>query len=407
MTSEYNGKESYRWLVLGCCTGICFYAMGLTYNMFSMFQPGIEQEIGMTKAQSAAIISLIGGMASIGSILGGRIYTKYGIRKWSAVFGLAMGMGYLALGFLNSVISIYFVMVIVGIAYGAGSMVSAFTIINRWFYKRKGFMTGLSSMGSGIATIICPFFINAMISGLGVRMAMVVHGCVIMTIVIITNMIIRDTPQEKGLLPYGADTPEMAEKTGVLFQEAKRTARYWMVISIGGCTAGFIMPILGQISMIVQDSGYSSAYGATALSLLGAAMLVGKPLYGIITDRWSIQFAHYLTDASMVITIVSGMMIEKGMVMIVIFALSSGFVAAVSSVGPGAWVSRIFGNMDYEKCYSFAAFAGFVCGGAFTLLSGFMRDMTGSYTMMYVIDMIFLLASAVIGYIAFKEKEQY
>lgn len=402
-----SSAGGYRWLVVAACTCICFYSMGLTYNMFTMFQTGIEEHTGMTRVQSSAILSIIMGMAAVGSYIAGKVYSRLSIRHFAALFGLAMGLGYAAMIHCGSLALIYAIAVLIGVSYGAGSMAASYTVVNNWFARRNGTVIGIVSMGSGIATFLCPVIINSMIEDLGIVKAMTLHGCVIASLAAVTWLIIRDDPSQKGLRPYGIEDWKPAEKTGPGYDKVKRTGRYYGVLAIGGLCNCIVLPILGQMSAIIREAGYSAVLAATAVSIIGVTMMVSKPLFGAVIDRFGLMRSFALVILVSFASLTCMLLLDRSRVMVFVLAALFGFMVAVTSVGPGAWIQKLFGSRDYQKILGNSLFVVFVSISAFLLITGTLRSSTGSYTIVFLLDTVLAVIMSVIGIMVFRGGSRY
>lgn len=400
-------KEDYRWLVAAACCCICFYTLGLACNMFSLFQNGIEEQLGISRTQSSAILSLIMAFASVGSFIGARVYSRYGIRNWAAAFGIIVGAGYAVMIHCQNPVLLYGVATLTGIAYGAGSMTASYTIVNNWFMKRNGFVIGIASMGSGIATFACPLIIHWMIGQFGIVWGMMIHGCVIAGFALLTRIVIRDEPEEKGLRPYGIDEWEPGEKTGPGYEAVKRSWRYYVVLILGGAVNACIMPLLGQMASIIKEAGHSGVLAATSVSVLGVTMMLCKPAFGAISDRFGLRVSFVLILVFQGLTLLCCFQLQRGPYMAILLALSAGYMVAVTSVGPGVWIRKLFGSKDYEKTFGNALVVLFLSISGFMLLAGALRNWTGSYTIVFKMDIVLSLLIAVCGILVFREKEQY
>ena len=94
--------------------------------------------------------------------------------------------------------------------YGLGTMIPITMLINRWFVSRQGFALGFASAGSGLATIISPPFITAALEAGGVKLAATLEGSLILIYSLLMFLLLRNTPEEKGLKPYQTSQKETA-----------------------------------------------------------------------------------------------------------------------------------------------------------------------------------------------------
>lgn len=75
-------------------------------------------------------------------------------------------------------------------------------LIGRWFHARRGLAFGIGTTGSGIATIIMPPLITALIEQRSLSFAFYTEAAITALTSLLILLLIRGRPEELGLRPY-------------------------------------------------------------------------------------------------------------------------------------------------------------------------------------------------------------
>jgi MFS family permease len=112
--------------------------------------------------------------------------------------GFFLGLGYLLMTGVNTVWQLYlFFGLIAGVGL-SGMDVILLSTIARWFEKKRGTMSGLIKVGTGVGMGVLPIFVTWVITTYGWRTAFTALGILILIIVIsLAQFLVRD-PAKKG-----------------------------------------------------------------------------------------------------------------------------------------------------------------------------------------------------------------
>ena len=270
-----------------------------------------------------------------------------------------------------------------GIGFAAVSMLVITLYIGNWFDKGRGTITGIALSGSGIGSAIASPIVTACIERFGYQLAYL--GFVGFTLLTILPVLLLCplTPQEVGLLPYGADeqktedtTKASSEGLGLKFRIFTPTfaALVTFVISIV-----LITSLAGHMASLAQDYGYTAQVGALLLSASMVGNVLSKFALGAIADRLG---AFKAIVCSLVTTIC-------GLVLILLnfggqgALLASGFLFGTSfsigSLGNSLLTRHLYGDAQYSEAYSIISLITSIASALGVTIAGFAYDITGSY----------------------------
>jgi MFS family permease len=108
-----------------------------------------------------SISTFIAGSAGI---ITGRLCDKFGPRVIIIGCGISVSIGCLLMSQVHEAWQLYiFYGFFIGVGFG-GTMIPLASIVSRWFFLRRGLMTGIAVAGTGCGTIIMPILARAFIS---------------------------------------------------------------------------------------------------------------------------------------------------------------------------------------------------------------------------------------------------
>jgi MFS family permease len=144
------------------------------YGLVAPFAAALMDRLGMRRVVSAAL-----SLVALGA--GGSIFMT---ASWQLLvfWGLLIGTGT-----------------------GAMALVFAATIANRWFVERRGLVMGVLTAGAATGQLVILPPVAALAESVGWRAASLVIAASALVAVPLVWWIIRDHPEDRGVLPYGAD----------------------------------------------------------------------------------------------------------------------------------------------------------------------------------------------------------
>jgi MFS family permease len=201
-----------------------------------------------------------------------------------------------------------------------------------------------------------------------------------------------------GLFPDGrsAGTLDSGSRLGgVAWRDARQSSTFWLLIAVFVLLAASVHACVIHMPQLFADRGATAENAASAASVVGFALLVGRIASGYFLDRYfggSIALVICLGAALGIALLGIG---GAGRV-----ALAGAFLVGL---GMGAEVdviaflmSRYFGVQSLGATVGFA-FGGFVvAGGVGPLVMGFAFDRTGSYRLPLAAFGVAAIAAAVL-----------
>lgn len=296
-TSALRSRVHPAWWVALVIFLAIFGAAGFRAAPGALMVP-LHEEFGWsTTVMSAAVglnLLLFGLIAPFAAALMDRM----GMRQ---VISLALAL--IALGSAGSVVMtaswqlLIFWGLLIGLGTGSMALVLAATVTNRWFLQRRGLVMGVLTAGNATGQLVILPPVAALAEHLGWRPASLVIGGVALLAVPLVWLVVRDYPEDRGALPYGAD-PEtyvaagrthggaMSRALEGLAYAAKRRA-FWALaaaFAICGATTNGLIGI--HFIPSAHDHGMATTTAAGLLAVVGVFDIVGTIASGWLTDKY-------------------------------------------------------------------------------------------------------------------------
>ncbi len=285
----------YAWLIVIVTFVTLITTAGFRATPGVLIVP-LQNEFGWSRGTISVAVSL--GLVFFGltAPFSAALMERFGVRKVMliALVTVATGAGLTTLMDAPWQLDLLWG-VVVGGATGAVSVPLAATVANRWFYERRGLVTGILTASNASGQMIFLPALAWLATNYGWRWAAASVAIVAMVLVFpIVALVVRDRPQTIGLEPYGAPEPvPVPERSPRPFKPAIdglrlgiRSRTFWLLSATfficGLSTNGLIGTHLIPAAI---DHGMTAVTGASLLALMGLFDVIGTTASGWLTDR--------------------------------------------------------------------------------------------------------------------------
>lgn len=361
-----------QYIILGVALLLC---LGTVYS-YSVFRKPVEETFQIRATLSGIPYMLALFFYAIFMPFGGKLLTRYPPKVVSLLGSVIMSIGWIGAGLSRSysgLVLFYGVLcgIGVGIAYGVPLAVSV-----SWFPENPGLALGTTVVGFGLSPLVTAPLARKLVELSGPLFAFRTLGTLFLATTLPISLLLR--------FPEGQSTRTLNSPSSPhshLLGQGKFWA-LWTSFFIGTFVGLLAISITGPVAQEVLGLSYRSA--ALYVSIFAIFNGAGRPLFGYLVDRRGF---------------VTGALLSYGLVIlasVLFFTLPSPstylFAFALLWMNLGAWLSMaptttytLFGKEAYAQNYGvvFTAYgAGAIAG---TLVSGILRDATGSYLAVFPI----------------------
>ena len=276
--------------------------------------------------------------------------------------------------------------VVRGVGFAAASMLVITLYIGNWFQKGRGTLTGLALSGSGIGSAIASPIVTACIERFGYQTAYLGFvGFTVLTIIPVM-LLCPLTPQEVGMVPYGADENEASAEGGekaaadqALGLKLVYLSLTFIVLVVFVVAVVLVTTLSGHMASLAQDYGYSAQVGALLLSASMVGNVVSKFALGAIADRVGAFKAIVVSLVTSVCGLVLILLNLGGQTALLASGFLYGTCFSVGSLGISLLTRHIFGDAQYSDAYSTISLVTSFASALGVTAAGFAYDLTGSY----------------------------
>jgi sugar phosphate permease len=194
-------KQRYHWLI-ALLVFLEMIVFGGLINSASVFIVPICAELGVNRADYALATVPYTFVCFLSTMMSGFFFRRFGYRR-SALVSLGLVAFSLAVTASSDNLFMFAVSkVLFATGYGVCFTAGSVRIVKQWFHKHQGLVLGAVSMSTGLGGSLMTVFLSALIDRYGWRIAN--YGAAALVVLIgILYLLIRDTPEDLGLKPFG------------------------------------------------------------------------------------------------------------------------------------------------------------------------------------------------------------
>lgn len=413
MSQKKNRIHYAWWILLGLCI-IVGLGKGALNNSAGLFLTPVSKDLGIGMGNLSLYFSVSAVMMIIFLPLGGKLMAKYDTRLILTVSIILQAGAFALFGLMSSVWGWYLLAIPLAVGGVFITVIGGPVLINQWFKKKNGLALGiLSAAGGGLGAIAQPVVGN-LIANQGWRTAYILVGVAVIVIIVpIILLIIKRSPQDKGLRPYGAEemdsassmnTAKGSEKGVTLAVAKKSSAFYGLVIFFFLVTS--IASFSAHIPTFLMNKGFDVTFAGNIMGTFMIGVLIGSLLIGFLTDRIGSKNTALL---AMGLGLIAMCLLLFSVTSTLVITIAVGLFGMVSSsigtLGP-ALTSSLFGNKEYSQIYSNASLGLAISSIVALPAYGYVFDFTGSYNIALYSIIIMLIINIIIIIMAFKGKKK-
>lgn len=398
----------YSWVLVIAASGMAFINSTMTFT-FGLFLKPLATEFNSGRAVIAGARSLSGLLSGVLGIGIGKLTDRHGPRILATFNGILAGLGLLLMSQVNSVWQIY---LLYGVTMAIGLScfnIPTFSTIPRWFTKKRGTALGVVHTGFGLGGMIMTPLVQWLISSYHWRASYLIVG--LLTLVVITPLaqFMKHSPQRIGLKPYGENgtleekQPLALEASAVPVTQAIKTSRFWLFGSILFCFMFCMGVVTTHIFPHATDIGIPATTAASIITVLSGSGIIGKLSIGFISDRIGtrLTLGIYLMGVTLALL---GLLFAKEISALYMFTTLFGIGYGGVITIPAAVTAELFGLEYLSMVFASLMLFGTVGTALGPILAGSLFDITGNYTLAFLICLILGALSVLLSLILVRYK---
>ncbi|MBU0675502.1 MAG: MFS transporter [Proteobacteria bacterium] len=281
----------YGWHIVWSSTLGIFACLGLGRFALGMLLPAMGASLGLDYSQMGLIstINFTGYLLAV--LVCGTVAARIGHRATIALALLIVGLSMMLIGISHAYLMILVLYFFTGLGSG-GANVPIMALSSSWFTSsRRGRATGFVVIGSGFAILLAGKLVpwlNSRGGAEGWRSGWLVLGGLVLVVFLIDALVLRNSPRDMGLEPYGEKAP-VADR-GEWCEPEKRISRKNLahlgaLYFLFGAT--YVVYVTFIVTSMIRDRGFSEALAGNFWAWVGGLSLMSGPIFGTMSDRFS------------------------------------------------------------------------------------------------------------------------
>lgn len=404
---EKKGNSPRHWAIAVLAFLLVFFAVGAIVTAYSTTSYYVMQEWGINNTQNGTMITVRTFTAIIAMYVAQFYYKKLPVRIGLPI-GLLLGaVGYAIFAIANSMSMGLVAMVLLGFSHGLAGMYAVTLLVNRWFIKRKGLVLGIVTTGSGFTTMIFPPLLVKLVENYSLSLTFWVVAAIFAVLAVIAFLVVANYPEDVGLVAMGAnEAPEEVKNKRTVTDKFAPNKTHLVLMLITAFLVGPICYSQGQFrTLAFTSNGWDVAAAAAATSTYGLMVIIGKLIYGPITDRWSfrkstVPFFLILGLSHVMLSMAGASWFNQTTALIANFLYGVG--GPVCTIGLALYGIEMAPEGQQEKWASYYLVVYNAGALIFNQLCGIMADAAGnSYNGVFIMFAVLSVVAAVTSQLAY------
>ncbi len=399
----------YAWVILLCSILMAVAGFGVVGSVSGNFVTPVVREFNVSVSSFTMFTSVEAASMALLYTVASKILTK---KKIGRVMGIALLLefvGIALMGLYRSIPFFYFS----GMLLGIGAAFTRFTaipiLINMWFKKKAGFALGLTISFGSVGGIVFNYLSAVFITSYGWRNAYFILALIGAIISVPLVFVLVKSPQDKGILPYGAEEADDSEaklnasqqiEWGPTRREAMRKPLFYLVwitcmcYSIGSCMSGYVA------NFTTMELGQTITFGATVSIAVTVGTVLCSSILGILNDKLGVR-AGLLWGAVFSVAGMSMMILSiKNSALLIPAAVVMGLGNSMYTVQAPLIARSTLGGKHYAAIWAVMMTGNSLVGALSFAPMGLFYDKVGSYKGAFILCMAMYAAGLIFGSIA-------
>ena len=414
----------YGWKLVGVSGFVMVVTTTPMFHAMGLWFVALESAFGWNRTQLSVAFALTRIEGGILGPVEGYLVDKLGTRRMVFIGLTIMGIGMLMLGQTRSLWMFYMAYLVMALGQGLGSWLPLMTMLNEWFNRKRamamGWSNSISRFGSLLLIPAIAWSIDPETDTLGFRMTATIIGVFLIIIAYPLSRLIRNRPEDWGLLPDGdtpapkdtangtsesdgAPTPDASE-LGFTVKQALWTPAFWF-ISIGhGFTSMVLIALMAHLAPMLTDRGHSIQTAAFVVTAYTATSMFFQLIGGYVGDRVPKRIALFVftsIQAAAVFVLTYG---PETLMIAYVFAVLFGIGFGGRNPLTVSIRGEYFGRRSFGKIMGVSQVPMNVLLFIAPTMAGILRDRQGDYTTAFGILAVLNVFGAILFLMARKPK---
>lgn len=395
----------YGWLIVAALSVTQMTGWGILYYAPSVMLLPMEAELGWTRAELSAGLSIAWLVQAFCSVPFGRWLDRRGPRLLMTGASVLAPLALLAWAYVSEKAWYWVLHAVLGMTMAGLLYEPAFAATAVWFTTQRGRAFATITLFGGLASTLFLPLTTSLLERFGWRLGLMALALILLVVTLpLHALVLRRRPLDLELAPDGEAAS--AEKTAALplprqipAEHALRSpAFFYFTSAVASASFGGALVAI-HILPFLREGGASGALAAWSIGLVGFMQLPGRISFPWLAARIPAAWlgpAVFLSQAIAMICLASSQQTAA----ILLFAVLYGFGNGVATLLRASRPAELFGVAAYGTLSGVISFASTLCRAASPFVVGWLYLRTQDYRPLLWGTAGLLLAGAACAYLA-------
>lgn len=369
---------------------------------FGFFMDPVTTDLGFDRSTFSLYFSLVTIVGTITLPVYGRVINAIGARKMVIVGGIWTGITMACFSLCTTLPLFYLVGCLVGLGFFGCSYAAVPVIVSAWFHEKQSFIMGVAGACGGAVAMVMSLVFPTVIETAGWNAGYVLLGALVFVLTTPVGIfLLRSTPEEVGLAPYGAKEDakdaDTAAASGVPYRTALKSAQLWVAVIVFVLLA-VTVTLTQHLAAYFTSVGFSPIMAGVFMSIISAGIILTNSGAGIVSDRLGFMRTFVIFSVLYLVSyVVLPLTLSIPLICVALVLMSIG--NANTTVFAPVATSILFGQKDYAAIWGFISMACVLGQAIGAPLWGLAYDLTGGYQIgMYVSAVLIALSTIALSW---------
>ena len=403
----------YGWKLVGISLFTLTFSALVSFQGVGTFVVTLERHFGWSRTLLSGAFSLTRAQGAALGPIEGVLIDRFGPRRMVFIGFLVMGLGFVLFGLIQNAWHFYITFVVISLGAGLGGWLAIIAAVNNWFIRHRALALSISMSGTHLAGLLVPILAIS-IESFGFRAAAIVIGVILLILAIPLGRVVRNFPEEYGLLPDGDtnDSPKedlphyeasKEPEPSFTLREALRTRSFWFIAIAHIASAVPIVTLSIHLVPKLTDIGLSLSMAGVIVATSTIIAIPFQFLSGYLGDRIPkppLIFFFLTIQSASLLVIAQAQSLSGAILYAALFGIAfGGRMPLLFSIR-----GEYFGRKSFSTIMGMSQLPSNLLMIVAPLFAGYMFDKTHSYFVPFTVFALFNLLGA--SLILFAKKPQ-
>lgn len=310
--------------------------------------------------------------AAIGGLILGRVVDRIGFFWISLAGGAATGVGLVLAASAQTLASLHLIYGLLIGALGQGAFFSPLAAaVSQWFDRRRAIAIAVVASGQSVGGLALPPLMRWSVDAVGWRTTLLYYGIVAAVALCALSVVFRRRP------PRPVEPFETAGASAI-DRSPSRASFLLLGLCMTLSNLGTFI-VIAHLTAFGEEQGFAPAAAAGMISVLLGVSLVSRLSMGQLSKRWG----SYWVLLAMSVLLAAGTLLlanARGATVIWLAVVPIGLAFGGYLPGYAILVRELFPSVQAGRRIAEIYFFAFVAAGIGSVTGGWIRDVTGGYS---------------------------